>query len=191
MADTDKGAVTLLLESIHAGHADARLRLFQVVYAQLCGLAAGFMHQERVEHTFQTTDLVHEAFLRLVASESLDAARNRASFFAIASRAMRQILVEHARKRNAAKRSGHYRRVPLDDVLDNFEKRHARVLDLEGALDELATLHERQSQVVMLRFYGGLTIEQVAVQLGVSEATVENDFRMARVFLRRRLAERR
>jgi len=149
------------------------------------------MSQERSDHTLQTTDLVHEAFLRLVGSDSLHAAQNRTSFFAIASRAMRQILVDHARKRNAAKRAAGYRRVPLDDVLDHFEQQHANVLDLDGPLDELAALHERQSQVVMLRFFSGLTIEQVAEQLTVSEATVENDFRMARLFLRRRLAEAR
>jgi RNA polymerase sigma factor (TIGR02999 family) len=101
---------------------------------------------------------------------------------------MRQILVDHARKRNAAKRAGGYRRVPLDEVLDHFEGQHANVLDLDGALDELAGLHERQSQVVMLRFFGGLTMAQVAQQLNVSVATVENDFRMARACLRRHLA---
>ena len=189
MPDTAKGEVTLLLEDIRAGQPQASLRLFQLVYTQLCGVAAGLMSAERVDHTLQTTDLVHEAFLRLVASESLDAALNHTSFFAIASRAMRQVLVEHARKRNAAKRAGPYRRVPLDDVLDHFEKQHANVLDLDGALDELAALHERQSQVVMLRFFGGLTIDEAASQLQVSTATVENDFRMARAFLRRRLAE--
>ncbi|MCI0457917.1 MAG: ECF-type sigma factor [Gemmataceae bacterium] len=189
MPDTAKGEVTLLLEDIRAGQPQASRRLFELVYTQLGGLAAALMQGERVDHSFQTTDLVHEAFLRLVASESLDAARNRASFFAIASRAMRQILVEHARKRNAAKRAGGYRRLPLDDVLDHFEKEHANVLDLDGALDELAALHERQSQIVTLRFFGGLTIDEVAEQLQVSTATVENDFRMARAFLRRRLAE--
>jgi RNA polymerase sigma factor (TIGR02999 family) len=189
MADTATGEVTLLLEDIRAGRSDARLRLFQLVYKQLNGVATGLMRGERVGHTLQTADLVHEAFLRLVASESLDAARNHVSFFAVASRAMRQILVDHARKRNAAKRAGGHRRVPLDEVLDHFEGQHANVLDLDGALDELAGLHERQSQVVLLRFFGGLTTAQVAAQLNVSVATVENDFRMARAFLRRRLAE--
>jgi RNA polymerase sigma factor (TIGR02999 family) len=189
MTDTPKGEVTLLLEDIRAGQAQASLRLFQLVYRQLCGVASNLMHGERVDHSFQTGDLVHEAFLRLVASESLDRASNHVSFFAIASRAMRQILVDYAHKRNAAKRAGRYRRVPLDDVLDHFERQHADVLDLDGALDALAALHERQSQVVMLRFFGGLTIDQVAEQLQVSTATVENDFRMARAFLRRRLTE--
>jgi RNA polymerase sigma factor (TIGR02999 family) len=183
------GEVTLLLDSVRAGQPDARLRLFQLVYTQLSGIAAGLMSQERSDHTLQTTDLVHEAFLRLVASQSLDAAINHTSFFAIASRAMRQILVEHARKRNAAKRAGAYRRLPLDDVLDHFERQHANILDLDCALDELASLHERQSQVVMLRFFGGLTIDETASELQVSTATVENDFHMARAFLRRRLAE--
>jgi RNA polymerase sigma factor (TIGR02999 family) len=191
MPSTPKGEVTLLLELIRAGHAEARIRLFELAYTHLCGIASGFMHGERIDHSYQTADLVHEAFLRLVDSKSLDAACNRASFFAIASRAMRQILVEHAKKRNAAKRAGGYRRVPLGDVLDQFQKQHENVLDLNGALDELATLHERQSQVVTLRFFGGLTIEEVAEQLQVSTATVESDFRMARIFLRRRLAETR
>jgi RNA polymerase sigma factor (TIGR02999 family) len=173
---------------VRAGQPLATGRLFELVYAQLCGVASGLLSRERVDHTLQTTDLVHDVFLRLFDSESLRGAKNRTTFFAIASRAMRQALVDHARKRKAAKRSGGCR-VPLDDVLDCFEREHANVLDLDAALTELAALHERQSQVVTLRFFGGLTIAEVAAHLQMSEATVENDFRMARVFLRRRLAE--
>jgi RNA polymerase sigma factor (TIGR02999 family) len=189
MPDAAKGEVTLLLEDIRAGRAQASLRLFEIVYTHLCGIARDLLHGERADHTFQTSDLVHETFLRLVDSKSLAAAGNSGSFFAIASRVMRQILVDHARQREAQKRAGGYRRVPLDDVLDRFEQQHANVLDLEGPLNELAALHERQSQVVLLRFYAGLTIDQVAQSLQVSTATVENDFRMARAFLRRRLTE--
>jgi RNA polymerase sigma factor (TIGR02999 family) len=189
MSDSGHSEVTQLLQALRAGDEEARLRLFQLVYVQLDRIAAALMRGERVGHTFQTTDLVHEAFLRLFSSPSLDTLQNRSDFYATAARAMRHILVEHARKRNAAKRAGTYHHVPFDDVLDYFEKQHASVLDLDGALEELATLHERQAQVVVLRFFGNLSVAEVAEYLHISVATVETDYRMARVFLRRRLTE--
>jgi RNA polymerase sigma-70 factor, ECF subfamily len=181
-------AVTTVLEQLRAGNREARQQLVALVYEELRQMAAGLMRRERPDHTLQPTALVNEAFVRLFNSDALQLAHNRAYFFGAAAQAMRQILVDHARQRAAAKRGGGQERVPLDDVLDQFEQQQRLdILDLEEALQELGRLNERHGQVVTLRFYGGLTVPEVAEQLGVSVGTVEGDFRKATAFLRGRL----
>jgi RNA polymerase sigma factor (TIGR02999 family) len=188
VTDTPASEVTTLLGALRAGDPAAQERLVQRVYADLRELAAGLMRRERTDHTLEPTALVHEAVLRLLDQDALPRAPNRRYLLAAAARAMRQVLVDHARTRQADKRGGGLHRQPLDDVLEYFSRQKLDVLAVHDALDRLARLDERQSQVVALRVFGGLTLEEVAEQLDVSVATVGNDFRMARAWLRRELA---
>ncbi len=187
MADEQQAEVTTVLDQVRAGDPGARERLVGLVYDELRRIAAGLMTHERDDHTLQPTALVHEALLRLLEGDALSHAPNRAYLFAAAARAMRQVLVDHARERSALKRGGDRTRVPLDDVLERFEERHLDVLALDEALARLAALHPRHSEVVTLRFFGGLTVAEVAQCLGVSVGTVEADFRKASAYLRRQL----
>jgi RNA polymerase sigma factor (TIGR02999 family) len=187
MADDAPSEVTTVLEEIRAGNPDALNKLARLVYDELRRIAAGLMRQERTDHTLQPTALVNEAMLRLLSREGLEAVQNRKYFFGAAARAMRQVLVDHARSRAADKRGGGRALDTLDEVLAVFERQNLDLLALNEALDELARLSARQSQVVTLRFFGGLTVPEVAEQLDVSVATVESDFRLARAFLRSRL----
>ena len=181
--------VTILLEEIRAGSPGARDQLVALVYDELRRLGGDLLRRERPGHTLQPTALVHEAVLRLFRPDALSAAQGRAQFLAAAARAMRQVLVDHARRRAADKRGGDRERLPLDDVLDHFAEQHLDLLAIHEALTRLAGLHERQSQVVELRFFGGYTVEEIAGQLAVSVSTVESDFRKATAFLRGRLSE--
>jgi RNA polymerase sigma factor (TIGR02999 family) len=181
--------VTTLLEEIRAGSPGARDQLVALVYDELRRLGGGLLRLERPGHTLQPTALVHEAVLRLFRSDALAAPQGRAQFLAAVARAMRQVLVDHARRRAADKRGGRRERLPLDAVLDHFAEQRLDLLAVHEALTSLAGLHERQSQVVELRFFGGYTVEEIAGLLGVSVSTVESDFRKATAFLRGRLSE--
>jgi RNA polymerase sigma factor (TIGR02999 family) len=188
MGTERKAEVTTVLDRIRAGDSDARGRLAGLVYDELRTIAAGLMGRERHDHTLQPTALVNEAFVRLLEGDALKQAPNRAYFFAAAARSMRQVLVDHARQRKTQKRGGEFARVALDAVLEQFEENHLDVLALDEALKNLAQLNPRQGEVVTLRFFGGLTVAEVAEQLGVSVATVEGDFRKATAFLRGQLS---
>jgi RNA polymerase sigma factor (TIGR02999 family) len=187
MTSEPPGEVTRLLQSIQQGDREARDRLVGLVYDELRGTAAGLLYQEGKSHTFQPTALVHEAYLRLDRGQVLSRAPDRHYFFAAAAQAMRQVLVDHARSRRAEKRGNGRQRVALDAVLDTFHEENLDVVALHEALDELAQLNERQSQVVILRFFGGFTVAEVSEQLGISVSTVESDFRLARAWLHRRI----
>jgi RNA polymerase sigma factor (TIGR02999 family) len=181
--------VTTLLAEIRAGHAAAHDRLVALVYDELRRRASALLHRERPGHTLQPTALVHEALLRLLGREALAGSRDRAHLMAAAARAMRQVLVDHARRRAADKRGGGQEQVPLDEVLAYFAEQRLDVVALHEALDRLAGLHHRQSQVVELRFFCGHTVEEVADLLEVSVSTVESDFRKAAAFLHSQLSE--
>jgi RNA polymerase sigma factor (TIGR02999 family) len=181
------GEVTRLLAEIQAGSAGAKGRLVDLVYGELRRMASGLARGEAAG-SLPPTALVHEAFLRLEAGDAFGRAPNRRYLFAAAAQAMRRALVDHARERRAAKRGDGRRRVPLDDVLDYFEEQHLDVLALDEALDELKAQDERQWLVVVLRFFGGFSVEEVAEVLELSVSTVEGDFRLARAWLRRKLA---
>jgi RNA polymerase sigma factor (TIGR02999 family) len=183
--------VTTLLGEIRAGNPAAQGQLVELVYDELRRLAGGLMRRERPGHTLQPTALVHEALLHLVSPQALGNMRDRAQFLTVAARAMRRVLVDHARGRAADKRGGGRELLPLDETLDYFAQRNLDVLSVHEALEELASLHERQSQVVELRFFGGYTVEEIAGLLEVSVSTVEGDFRKATAFLRSRLVEDR
>jgi RNA polymerase sigma factor (TIGR02999 family) len=189
VADDLQREVTTLLEEMRAGSPGAREKLVELVYQELRRLAAGLLRHERPGHTLQPTALVHEALLRLLRADALGGAHNRAQFLAAAARAMRRVLVDHARRRAADKRGGGQAPLLLDEALDYFAAQRLDLLALHEALDQLAELHARQAQVVELRFFGGYTVEEIAEQLQVSVSTVESDFRKATAFLRSRLVD--
>jgi len=155
-----------------------------LVYDELRRLADSYLRRERPDHTLQPTALVHEAYLRLIGQKNLSW-QNRAHFFGIAARVMRQILVNHALNRNADKRGGHLHKVSLDEAVNFFAERDVNLMALNRALDELEALDPRQSQIVELRFFGGLSIEEAAEVLGISPATVKRDWSIAKLWLHR------
>jgi RNA polymerase sigma factor (TIGR02999 family) len=183
------GDLTMVLKEVRAGSEEAKGRLVRAVYGELHKMAVGFMREERPDHTLQPTALVHEAIIRLFDGDVLGKAPNRRYVFGAAAQAMREILVDHARRRRAGKRIGGRHRLPLDEVLNVFEEQRLDVVALHEAIDRLSQRHERQGQVVTLRFFGGLSVAEVGELLEVSVATVESDWRIARAWLRGQLGE--
>jgi RNA polymerase sigma factor (TIGR02999 family) len=158
------------------------------VYAELQRLAHRQLYGERRDHTLQTTDLVHEAYLKLDGLGHIQW-KNRAQFFAIAAQAMRRVLVDHAVRRQAAKRGGKRDRVPLDDAMIVSEARSDDVLALDDALSELEGIDERHARIVECRYFAGMSIEATAEAMEISPATVKRDWTMARAWLHRTLSE--
>lgn len=185
---TQQEAVTQLLIDFTDGEEAAKEKLLPIIYDELHRLAHLQLFKERSDHTFNTTDLVHEAYLKLV---KLDRVRwqNRAHFFAVAAQAMRNILINYAVRRKAQKRGGDQVKIPLDDAIMMSEQRADALLALDEALKRLRRLSERQHQVVECRFFGGLSIEETASVLDVSPATVKRDWNVARAWLNRELRE--
>ncbi|WP_436714543.1 sigma-70 family RNA polymerase sigma factor [Roseiconus lacunae] len=182
--------VSMLLRELGSGNESVREQLFEQLQSELRQMASALMRRERADHTLQATALVNEACVRLLDSDAIGNATDRRYFFAAANRAMRQILIDHARKRNAAKRGGDYERGSLDVVLDNFETSNGcNFEDLNASLDVLEKESPRQREVVELRFFSGLSIPETAEVLGVSEGTVERDWRLARAKLYQFLKE--
>jgi RNA polymerase sigma factor (TIGR02999 family) len=177
--------ITGLLLQLEPGDDAAADRLYRAVYATLHEMAARAMSGERDDHTLQPTALVHEAYLKLVEG-SRATWRNRAHFLAVAARAMRQILVDHARRHRAAKR-GLGRKLTLDEALVGAEAAVLDVVALDEALTRLAAQEPRCARVVELRFFGGLDVEQTAEALSVSPATVKRDWQFAKAWLGREL----
>jgi len=180
--------VTALLQAWGQGDVEARDRVMDVVYQELRRRAAAYLRRERAGHTLQPTALVHEAYLRLV-DQHAAAWQNRAQFFGVASQIMRRILVDRARARKTAKRSGQWARVTLDESLVEHQSRDVDVLDLDAALTDLAAFDARKSQVAELKFFGGLTLEETGHVLGLSVATVEREWKVARAWLYARLKD--
>lgn len=181
------GDATRELNALAAGDAAAADRLLPLVYDMLRGLAHRFLGKERADHTLQATALVHEAYLKLVDQRDVDW-KGKTHFFAIGARAMRRILVDHARTRARAKRGGGAAKLSLDEGGVLSPERDTDVLALEAALEKLESQDPRQARIVELRFFGGLTVEEVAQALGVSKRTVEADWTLLRAWLRRELA---
>lgn len=187
----DPGEVTRLLREWSSGNQEALDKLLPLVYDELRRQAGGFFLRERGEHTLQPTALVHEAYLRLVDQEAIDW-KDRAHFFGIAGRTMRQVLVDHARARNAEKRGGGRIHVALDAAEAAGAATPARpmdLLDLDRALSRLAAFDERQARLVELRLFAGLTIEESAEALQISHATVSREWRHAEAWLQRAMSE--
>lgn len=180
-------SVTQLLLKWNAGDPQALERLMPLVYSELRRLAANYLRRERQNHTLQPTALVNEAYLKLVDQKGARW-QNRAQFYGVAAQLMRRILVDHARHRQAAKRGGSdQQRLSITSAGDLGEKPDLDLLALHEAMEELKTFDPQQERVVELRFFGGLSIEEVAEVLGIGHATVERDWKMARAWLRRKL----
>ncbi len=180
-----------LVDDASRGHAQAMSALLPIVYQELRRVAAGYLRRERPGQTLQATALVHEAYLRLLREQQVSW-QNRAHFCAIAANSMRQILVERARARNAAKRGGGQHRITLDEAPAPAQGDDAGVdIDaLDQALTRLAALDPQQARLVELRYFGGLTIEETAEVLGVSPATVKRSWVVAKAWLRKELDAR-
>lgn len=179
---------TRTLTALADGDPSAAERLMPLVYDELRSLARAYLRSQPKGHTLQPTALVHEAYLHLV-DQTNARWQDRRHFLAVAAIAMRQLLIQHARRKGADKRGGAWRRLTLDDRVGVTPARDVDVLDLDEALQELAKLDQRQARIVELRFFGGLTVEEVADVAGVSKRTVESDWRVARAWLHARLVD--
>lgn len=172
-----------MLHAAGAGDPAAAGALFPLVYDELRALAGSLFQQQPGNHTLQPTALVHDAYLRMV-GQPAGAWKDRAHFLAVAAQAMRQILIDHARRKKAEKRGSGWDRVTLDEAMALDGERTIDLLALDEAMTRLAALDERKAKVVELRFFGGLTNEEVAEVLSVSRATVADDWTVARAWLR-------
>jgi RNA polymerase sigma factor (TIGR02999 family) len=178
--------ITEILATLRTGDQEALKSLIPLVYDELRRLANYHLNRERPDHTLQSTALVNEAYLRL-AGQDLKI-QNRAHFFAIASQLMRQILVDYARRHRASKRGSGACMLTLDEQIVSPQTRSVDVLALDEALNGLAKLDQQQSRIVELRFFGGLSIDETSVVLGISPATVKRDWTTARVWLHREIS---
>jgi RNA polymerase sigma-70 factor (ECF subfamily) len=181
------GTVSQLLQAWGLGDLRAREDLVPLVHAELRKRAVAYLRRERRDHTLQPTALVHEAYIRLLGQRRV-AWRNRAQFFGVASQIMRRILVDYARERQAAKRLGGIR-VTLDDAAIAADAPDCELLMLDDALHALARLDERQARIVELKYFGGLSEEEVGAVLSMSRATVTREWQSARAWLYRRLTK--
>jgi len=181
---TSSHEVTQLLMDWGNGNRTAAEKLMPLVYEELHRLAHQYMSRERPGHTLQTSALVHEAYLRLIDQKQVHW-QNRAHFFGIAAQLMRRILVDYARGRSYQKRGGDARQVELDEAMIVSQERAADVIALDDALKSLAGFDARKSQIVELRFFGGLSIEETAQVLAVSPGTVMRDWTLAKAWLRK------
>jgi RNA polymerase sigma-70 factor, ECF subfamily len=182
----DGGEVTRLLGEIGRGQKQAINDLLPLVYDELHRLARGYFRRERGEHTLQPTALVHEAYLRLVDQRA--PMESRGHFLAVAATQMRRILLDYARKHRAARRGGEGRKVLLEDTMAICEQQPVDMILLDVALEKLAALDPDQAQLVELRFFGGLSVEETAEVMGTSPATVKRSWSSARAFLHREIS---
>lgn len=179
--------ILLALQGDEAGRREYNDRLFEQVYNELHRIAVDLMHQQRTDHTLQPTAIVHEAYLRLVDQTRTDW-QDRAHFFRTAARAMRQILVDHERRRSAAKRGGGGQKVTLNEELVAGTERAVKVLELDEALIRLSKMDQRMAQVVEFRVFAGMTVVETAFVLRVSDRTVDKDWQVAKIWLHRELS---
>jgi RNA polymerase sigma factor (TIGR02999 family) len=181
--------VSKLLLNWGQGDQNAREELIPLVYVELRRIARRYLWQERPDHTLQSGALVHEAYLRLL-HEKTPQWQNRAHFFGVAAQLMRHILVDHARSRLAAKRGAGAPRLTLDSNISLPQKREVDLVELDDALTKLAMLDPQQSRLIELRFFGGLSIEETSLVLGVSPATVKREWATARAWLQREMRQK-
>ena len=178
--------ISRLIESVRNGDASAAAALTPLLYDELHRLAVYHMRNERAGHTLQATALVNEAYLKLIDNREANW-QNRAHFLAIASQAMRRVLIDHARSKRRVKRGGLQQKVSLEDVVIAAEEQTYDLIELDSALDRLAKVDPRQSRIVELRFFGGLSVDQTAEVLHISPKTVKRDWAVARAWLHREL----
>ncbi len=187
MGLTSPDDITSLLHSMRHGDGEARARLISLVYPQLKQIAAQRMRGERRDHTLQPTALVHEVFLRLAGAAEVEW-RNRSHFFALSAELMRNILVDAARRRRTVKRGGNAELVEIRESLTQVVERPDIVLEVDRLLTRLHLLDSRQAKVVEMRYFAGLTEQEIAAALGVSERTVKRDWNMARAWMLKELS---
>ena len=190
MVANELPSVTEILHEVQQGNRAAADRLLPAVYDELRELAAGYLGRERQDHTLQPTALVHEAYLKLVDQTQVDW-RGRTHFFAVGAMAMRRILVDAARRRRAAKHGGGLQRITLDESVVVGPERDEDVLAVDDALVKLARLDPVQARMVELRFFGGLSVAEVAEAMEMSQRSVEREWTVVRSWLRRELSENR
>jgi RNA polymerase sigma-70 factor, ECF subfamily len=178
--------VTQLLFDWGNGDQAALDKLVPIVYEELRRMAGRYMRRQNPDHTLQTSALVNEAYLRLIDQKNVQW-QNRAHFFGIAAQLMRRVLIDHVRSHHYAKRGGDAVKVSLDEAAIMDQSRSPDLIALDDALNSLAAIDPQQSRIVELRFFGGLTIEETAEVLGISHATVERDWSVARAWLRREM----
>jgi RNA polymerase sigma-70 factor, ECF subfamily len=183
--DNDNGQVTQLLKAMHAGDEQAAESLLPLVYAELHRLAKGYMRRERPDHTLQATALINEAYLKLV-GEDIDW-NSRAHFIGLAANVMRRVLVDYARAHNAEQRGGGLQRVEMQDELAISAQQLDEVEHLDEALKKLEKENPRQARVVELRYFGGLSVEQIGALLQIAPRSVKRDWALARIWLFRQL----
>lgn len=182
-----KAEVTQVLEGIGSKDNQAIANeLFPLVYNEFRSLAKNYLFRERNDHTLQPTALVHEAYMKLVDQDRIDW-QGKTHFFAVGAQAMRRILVDHARTKGRVKRGGDQQKVELEDYIALSPQKDEDVLALEESLEALEKIDERQAQIVEMRFFGGMTVQEVAEAMGLSKRTVESDWTMAKAWLRRHL----
>ena len=182
------GAVTELLQAWHAGSENARNRVFELTYDELRAIAGGYLRREQRQGSLQVTALVNEAFLRLVGTRASWA--DRSHFYGVAAQAMRRILVDHARKRQALKRHPEGAVVRLEDAGELADQEGGTAIRIDEALRDLEKLDPRQARVVELRYFAGLTIDETASALEISSATVKREWMTARAWIARRINAR-
>ena len=180
--------VTGILRRASRGSDSAVKRLMPLVYDELRALAESYLQHERADHTLQATALVHEAYVRLIKQDGIDW-QNRAHFFGVAAQMIRRVLVDHARHHDRVKRGGGRQRVRIEEGIALLPQSDLDLLALDEAMDKLADFHERAARIVELRFFGGLSREEVAEVLGISLRTVGDDWRLALAWLRRELGD--
>jgi len=188
--DSTQNQITRALADMVDGRHDATGKLLTLVYDELRSLAAAQLRDERKGHTLQPTALVHEAYLRLVGQTEINW-QSKAHFFAVAATAIRRVLVDHARRANAAKRGGNFQRTILEFAHIETTPDPVDLSELDRALEKLSKTDERKSRVVELRYFAGLSIPETAEVLGVSHATIERDWRFARAWLYNELKQDR
>jgi RNA polymerase sigma factor (TIGR02999 family) len=184
--EENQETITQMLRQAQAGSRDALDDIFPIIYRELRQIASRQLVGERADHTLQPTALVHEAYMRLINQHSVDW-QNRAHFFSIAAETMRRILVNHAVQRNAQKRGAGATRIELDEAVSYYDQRELDLVALDDALKSLAEFDPKQAKIVELRIFGGLTVEETASVLDVSESTVKREWRMAKSWLKTRL----
>jgi RNA polymerase sigma-70 factor (ECF subfamily) len=188
MGALSSGELTQLLVDCGNGDKAALDKLMPLVYGELRRLAHHYMRRERPGHSLQTTALINEAYLRLIDYRKMQW-QDRAHFFAVAAQLMRRILVDSARSRRDAKRGGGVQKLPLDEAAAVSQEKSAEVIAVDDALKDLAALDPRKSQIVELRYFGGLNIEEIAEVLGISPTTVQRQYRIAKAWLRQAVQE--
>ncbi len=175
--------ITQLLQELRKGDRQSMDEILPLVYDELRRLAKSYLNRERSNHTLQPTALVHEAYLRLIGQKEIEW-QNRAHFFGISARLMREILIEYARGRNRQKRGGEFKtQIALDEAISFAEQNQLDVVAVDDALSKLEKLDERQAKIVEMKFFGGLTVEEIAEVLSISPATVKREWSSAKLLL--------